>query len=175
MRDFERDIIPMCRDEGMGLCPYGTLNQGRFQTEEGFKEREKSNPGRKFIPLPAEDKQVSRVLEKISKEKELSLLNIALAYIFYKAPYVFPIVGARKVDHISGNISALRLALSIDEIEEIESAYEFDHGFPHTFLSGSLFDHSQPRAANGPEDVSHVKQLGQFGWVEGPKPIRPTQ
>ena len=31
MRDFERDIIPMCRDEGMGLCPYGALEQGRFQ------------------------------------------------------------------------------------------------------------------------------------------------
>jgi aryl-alcohol dehydrogenase-like predicted oxidoreductase len=30
MRDFERDIIPMCREEGMGLCPYGVLNQGRF-------------------------------------------------------------------------------------------------------------------------------------------------
>ena len=39
MRDFERDIIPMCRDEGMGLCPYGVLNQGRFQTEAAFRER----------------------------------------------------------------------------------------------------------------------------------------
>lgn len=36
MRDFERDIIPMCKDEGMGLCPYGTLGQGRFQTEAGI-------------------------------------------------------------------------------------------------------------------------------------------
>jgi aryl-alcohol dehydrogenase-like predicted oxidoreductase len=50
IRDFERDIIPMCRDEGMGLLPYGTLGQGRFQTEEGFKEREKNNPGRKMKP-----------------------------------------------------------------------------------------------------------------------------
>jgi aryl-alcohol dehydrogenase-like predicted oxidoreductase len=45
MRDFERDIIPICSDEGMGLCPYGTLNQGRFQTEAGFKEREKRKDG----------------------------------------------------------------------------------------------------------------------------------
>jgi hypothetical protein len=34
----------------MGLLPYGTLGQGRFQTEEGFKEREKNNPGRKMKP-----------------------------------------------------------------------------------------------------------------------------
>ncbi|KAH6972837.1 NADP-dependent oxidoreductase domain-containing protein [Ilyonectria sp. MPI-CAGE-AT-0026] len=49
LRDFERDIIPMCLDEGMGIIPYGVLNQGRFQTEEGFREREKNNPGRNFI------------------------------------------------------------------------------------------------------------------------------
>src|SRR6201996_1293150 len=60
MRDFERDIIPMCRDEGMGLCPYGVLNQGRFQTEEGFKERENHNPGRNFKPLSDHDKKISK-------------------------------------------------------------------------------------------------------------------
>ncbi|KAK2778487.1 norsolorinic acid reductase [Colletotrichum kahawae] len=49
-RDFERDIIPMCMDEGMGICPWGVLNAGRFQTEEGFREREKHNPGRQNKP-----------------------------------------------------------------------------------------------------------------------------
>ena len=61
-RSFERDIIPMARDEGMALCPYGTLNQGRFQTEEGFRQREQHNPGRNFIPTKPRDKQVSKVL-----------------------------------------------------------------------------------------------------------------
>ncbi|KAI8182750.1 Norsolorinic acid reductase B [Colletotrichum sp. SAR 10_86] len=46
MRDFEREIVPMCMSEGMGICPWGVLNAGRFQTEEGFKEREKHNSGR---------------------------------------------------------------------------------------------------------------------------------
>ncbi|CBF85230.1 hypothetical protein AN1617.2 [Aspergillus nidulans FGSC A4] len=45
MRDFERDIIPMCREEGMGLCPYGVLNQGRFQTEEGFRSVKNTTRG----------------------------------------------------------------------------------------------------------------------------------
>ena len=44
MGDFEGDIIPMARDEGMALCPYGALNQGRFQTKEIFQERESHNP-----------------------------------------------------------------------------------------------------------------------------------
>ncbi len=173
MRDFERDIIPMCRDENMGMCPYGTLNQGRFQTEATFKEREQHNPGRKFIPTSQRDKQVSAVLEKIANEKNTKLTSIALAYVMHKAPYVFPIIGGRKVEHFKDNIEALGIQLTEDDIKKIESAYEFDFGFPHTFLSGSLFDDSTPRMAKGPGDVWLTKQLGNFDWVEAPKPIKP--
>jgi aryl-alcohol dehydrogenase-like predicted oxidoreductase len=172
MRDMERDIIPMCRDEGMGICPYGVLNQGRFQTEEGFREREKNNPGRKFIPLSELDKQVSQVLERIAKAKGIDLLHIALAYAMQKAPYVFPIVGGRKLEHIKGNITGLGVYLTDEELREVESAYDFDPGFPHTFLSGTLFDGSTPRAAEGPGDVWLTKHLGTFDWVEQPKAIR---
>jgi aryl-alcohol dehydrogenase-like predicted oxidoreductase len=171
MRDFERDIIPMCRDEGMGLCPYGVLNQGRFQTESTFVEREKHNPGRNFVPLSERDKQVSKVLEKIAGEKGVELLQVALAYVFHKTPYVFPIIGGRKVSHLEGNIKALGLTLTNDDMTKIESAYEFDPGFPHTFLSGTLFNTERPRGASHPSDVWLTKGLGHFDWVEHPKPI----
>lgn len=174
MRDFERDIIPMCHGEGMGLCPYGTLGQGSFQTAEGFKQRMISNPGRNFIPTSARDKQVSGVLESLAKERGVTLLNIALAYVLQKAPYVFPIVGGRTIEHLKGNVPALGLLLTDEEIETIESAYDFDHGFPHNFLSGTLFDHSKPRGAYGPGDVWLTKPSGPFDWVENPKPIRPS-
>ncbi|GME23406.1 Aldo/keto reductase [Neofusicoccum parvum] len=175
MRDFERDIIPMCRDEGMGLCPYGTLNQGRFQTEAGFKEREKHNPGRNLIPLSERDKQVSRVLESIANEKGVPLLSVPLAYVLQKTPYVFPIVGGRKVEHIKGNIESLSVSLTEEEIQKVEAAYEFDPGFPHTFLSGSLFAAgAEPKAAQAPGDVWLTKSSGTFDWVEAPKAIRPA-
>ena len=137
-RDFERDIIPMCRDEGMGLLPYGTLGQGRFQTEASFAERENNNPGRKMRPATAIEKNASKAMEKIAKAKGTELTSIALAYVMQKTPYVFPIVGGRKLEHIKGNVAALGVSLSEEDIKDIESAYEFDPGFPHTFLSGSL-------------------------------------
>lgn len=171
MRDFERDIIPMCRAEGMALAPYGVLGQGRFQTKEGFAEREKHNPGRKFIPTSDLDKRVSAVLEDVAAAKGVQLLDVALAYVRSKAPYVFPIVGGRKVDHIRGSIKALEVALSEEEVEKVDAAYPFDHGFPHTFLSGTLFDGSTPRAPRGPEDVFMTKSMGTFDWVEQPRPI----
>lgn len=174
MRDFERDIIPMCRDEGMGLAPYGVLNQGRFQTEAGFAEREKKNDGRNFIPLSDLDRKVSRVLQDVAEEKGVELLQVALAYVFHKSPYVFPIIGARKVDHVRGVVPALGISLTPDDIKKIESANVFDPGFPHTFLSGTLFTGEAPRGAYSPDDVWLTKSLGAFDWVDYPKPIGHT-
>ena len=172
MRDFERDIIPMALDEGMELCPYGVLNQGRFQTAEGFEERKKHNPGRKFIPLSDRDQKVSSKLEDLSKKTGYSLFNIALAYVLQKTPYVFPIVGARKIEHLESNIPALAIHLSDDDIAEIDSAYDFDHGFPHSFLSGTLFDGSKSKGAFGAKDVWFNNPANpKYEWLEGPKPI----
>ncbi|KAI2828005.1 hypothetical protein CBS147343_5769 [Aspergillus niger] len=174
MRDFERDIIPMAREEGMALCPYGVLNQGRFQTREGFEEREKHNPGRKFIPTSEHDKKVSAALEDISTAKGVKLLDVALAYVMQKSVYVFPIIGCRKIDHIKGSIASLNVILTDEEMEKVDAAYPFDFGFPHTFLSGSMLDHSTPRMAEKPGDVWLTKAMGKFDWVEQTKPIRPA-
>ncbi|PLB55794.1 Aldo/keto reductase, partial [Aspergillus steynii IBT 23096] len=175
IRDFERDIIPMCRDEGMGLSPYGVLNQGRFQTEAGFAEREKKSDVRNFVPVSEHDKKVSRVLEDVAQEKGVELLQVALAYVFHKSPYVFPIIGARKADHVRGVVPALGLFLTPEDIQKIESAYTFDPGFPHTFLSGTiLFGNETPRGAYDPSDMWLTKALGTFDWVEDPKPIGPV-
>lgn len=175
MRDFERDIIPMCASEGMRLAPYGVLNQGRFQTEEGFKAREEHNPGGNFIKLSEHDKKVSQALDMLSNKKDVKLLEAALAYVRQKAPYVFPIVGGWRLEHIKGNIAALDVWLTDEEIEAIDSSYEFNPGFPHTFLSGSLFNDDAPRGAVGPGDVWLTKHLGKFEWVEGPSPIKPKK
>lgn len=176
VRDFERDIIPMCRDEGMGLCPWGALGSGQFQTAAGFAAREKENPGRKF-GLGATEKMraVSRVLEKIATARGAEVTGVALAYVLQKTPYVFPIVGGRKLEHIQGNHRALALALSEEEAKEIEGAYPFDHGFPHGFLSGTEFFGGESKQAEGPGDVWMTKSAGQFDWVEGPKAIKPAQ
>ena len=174
MRDFERDILPMCRDEGMGICPYGVLNQGRFQTKAGLKAREENPEGRNFIPLSERDKQFSAQLESIADKMGVELLGVALAYVIQKAPYVFPIVGGRKIEHIKGSIKSLSVSLTQKEVEEVESAYEFDHGFPHTFLSGTLFDGGAPKMADKPDDVWLTKGLGTFDWVQQPAAIRPV-
>ncbi|KAJ5114077.1 hypothetical protein N7456_002611 [Penicillium angulare] len=133
-RDFERDIIPMCAAEGMGLCPWGSLGSGAFKTVVQREELSKNgNPGRQ-VATRETDIEVSKVLEKIATRHNSTITSVALAYVMHKFPYVSPIVGGRKVEHLHGNIKALELQLEQQDIEEIEGAYEFDHGFPMTFL-----------------------------------------
>lgn len=113
--------------------------------------------------------QVSDVLERIAKRKETLITSVALAYVMHKAPYVYPICGGRKVDHLKGNIEALGLQLGREDIEEIEQAYPFDVGFPHNMLAGG------PNAAKGPEDNVVSKRLGHIDYVKAPQPIPPQQ
>ncbi|KAJ5641930.1 Norsolorinic acid reductase B [Penicillium lividum] len=133
-RDLEREIIPMCAAEGMGICPWGAIGGGSFKTAAQREDLEKNgNPGRQIEPREI-DIQVSDVLERVAARHNTIITSVALAYLLHKFPYVSPIIGGRKVDHLLGNIDALRVELSQGDIEDIEGAYEFDYGFPTTFL-----------------------------------------
>jgi hypothetical protein len=120
------------------------------------------------------ERAVSKVLEGLASAKNTAITSIAMAYVMQKAPYVFPIVGGRKVEHIKSNIDALKVNLSEEDISKIDGAYRFDPGFPHTFLSGTLFgdEDDTPKVPEGPQDVWLTNILGTFDWVNGPEPIR---
>ncbi|KAH8805048.1 NADP-dependent oxidoreductase domain-containing protein [Xylogone sp. PMI_703] len=156
-RDFERDIIPMCVAEGMGIAPWGALGGGAFKTEAQLNAGEgRSNRERSESVV-----QVSKALEKIANRKGTAITSVALSYVMHKTPYVFPIVGCRKLEHLKGNIEALSVTLSNEEIKEIEGAAPFDIGFPLRMLGQN-------------NDGSWLNAIGGYvDYVELPKPIAP--
>ena len=114
----------MCQAEGMGLAPWGALGGGAFKTEQDRKQM-LAEGRRSLFPISDAQIKVSGVLEGIAKKRRTQITSVALAYVMHKAPYVFPICGGRKVDHLKGNIEALGLVLSDEEMEEIEDASGF--------------------------------------------------
>ncbi|KAG6810023.1 hypothetical protein H0H92_013658 [Tricholoma furcatifolium] len=85
------------------------------------------------------ERKVSAVLEKVANEvgtKQITAGSpaVAIAYLLHKAPYVFPIIGGRKIEHLYGNIEALDISLTQDQIKYLESVVEFDIGFPGNFV-----------------------------------------
>lgn len=61
-------------------------------------------------------------------------LAVAIAYVMHKAPYVFPIIGGRKIEHLQANVEALEISLSREQIKRLESVTPFDPGFPHNIF-----------------------------------------
>jgi hypothetical protein len=84
-----------------------------------------------------------------------------------QAPYVFPICGGRRIEHLRSNIAALSLDLSEEDIQEIDSATAFDLGYPHSLLSGAR---DKQISAESPAFI--VKLCGAFDGVEEVKVSR---
>lgn len=135
-RDFEREILPMCRTYGMALAPWGALGQGRFRTPEQLEQRAKEfgKPTRGGGVQSDREKSISLTLDGVAKETGTSIAQVALAYVMSKSPYVFPIVGGTKISYLDDNIAALQLRLTEEQVAKIENAVPFDLGFPSNMI-----------------------------------------
>lgn len=170
-RDFEREILPMVESEGMGLAPWGALGRGMFKSSDSYNDP--SREGRQAGPQNPKFERVARKLEELAKQKGTAITSVALAYVMHKAPYVYPIVGGRKVEHLKGNIEALGVELSQEEIDGIEDAEPFDVGFPLGFLYG--FGGKPYRSRMTTSDIALVTAAARLELVPKVQPVAPRQ
>lgn len=161
-RDMEREIVPMCKDQGMGIAVWGALGAGYFKPKASRGEAGGRDTG---IKTGRED-AVADIIENVASRVGAPMTSVAMAWLMQKTPYVFPIVGGRKVDHLSGNIEALGLELSEADLAQIDSASGFEAGFPYDFLGGG-------RMPSGPKDVVFTQRFGNFDYVEEAVAIKP--
>lgn len=138
----------------MALAPWGALGGGQFKTAE----QRKSQEGRKSQPTEAQ-LRVSEKLDAVAKRLNTQITSVALAYVMHKTTYVFPIVGGRTIEHLKGNIEALKLHLTEADIDEIDSAYPFELGFPINLLG----------KPSQPSDVALLHMTAHFDYVPLPK------
>lgn len=75
-------------------------------------------------------------MEKVANEHGIeSVTAIALAYLLAKTPFVFPIIGGRRIEHLHDNIQALKIKLTPEQVQYLESVVPFEPGFPWNFVS----------------------------------------
>ena len=77
------------------------------------------------------------LLHLLTGQLNAFVASVALAYVMQKTPYVFPIVGGRKVEHLMDNIAALEIALSDEQVKYLEEVLPFVRGFPHDMIVSS--------------------------------------
>jgi 1-deoxyxylulose-5-phosphate synthase len=134
-REEEREMIPLCKDQGVGLIPWSPLARGRLTRDWDAKtaRSETDEFGKSLYEKTANaDQQVVERVAELAKKHGLPRAQIALAWVLQKAPVVSPIVGATKISHIDDAVASLKVKLSSDEIKALEEPY-----VPHPVLGFS--------------------------------------
>lgn len=93
----------------------------------------------------------------------------------HKYPYVYPIIGGRKVEHLKGNIEALGLQLTNEDIDEIEDAARFDIGFPMNMLFGMHDPDFKYRSRMTSSDINLVAMAGPVELPGKPSIVPPRK
>ena len=125
-REEEREMLPLCRAEGVGVIPWSPLARGRLTREpEASSARAETDAyGRSLYDASAEaDRKVIEAVGAVAARRGVPRAQVALAWVLQKAGVTAPIVGATKVQHLDDAVAALDLELSPDDIAALEAPY----------------------------------------------------
>lgn len=125
-REEEREMIPLCQDQGVGLMPWSPLARGRLTRPKGQETARTLSDvsGKSFYAgTEVEDGRVIDVVEQIASERGLPMAQVALAWVLRHRAVSAPIIGASKPGHLDDAIAALGLQLSDEEIARLEAPY----------------------------------------------------
>ena len=125
-REEEREMIPLCRDQGVGLIPWSPLARGRLTRPAGVEtKRSQTDAVTKalFGKTEQADQAVIDVVEKIAGELNVPMAQVALAWVLAKPGMSAPIIGASKAGQVDDAVAALSLTLSPEHLAALESPY----------------------------------------------------
>ncbi|KAL4957319.1 NADP-dependent oxidoreductase domain-containing protein [Aspergillus filifer] len=137
-RDLEKEILPMAMQFGMAIAPWDCIGGGKFQSKKQLEARAKDGESLRSLGQSGQNEdeiRISKALEKVAEENGIeSVTAIALAWVFSKAPYIFPLVGGRKIEHLRDNIGALDIRLTQAQIDYLESVKPLEPGYPADYI-----------------------------------------
>ncbi|MEM5382756.1 aldo/keto reductase [Paraburkholderia phymatum] len=125
-REEEREMLPLCADEGIGVIPWSPLARGRLTRDwSEATERQKTDGfGTSLYDKTADaDRRVIEAVAKVAAARGIPRAQVALAWVIGKAGVSAPIVGASKPHHLDDAIAALGVKLTADELASLEAPY----------------------------------------------------
>jgi aryl-alcohol dehydrogenase-like predicted oxidoreductase len=127
-REEEREMIPQCRDQGVGVIPWSPLARGllagnRTRGGERRTTRARTDAFGDRLYKPETDFDVVDRLAEVAAGRGDPPQQVALAWLMHRPGVTAPIVGATKVEHLEDALTAEQLSLSSEEIERLEELY----------------------------------------------------
>jgi aryl-alcohol dehydrogenase-like predicted oxidoreductase len=142
VRDLEREHVPLCRDEGLGILPWSPL-AGGFLTGK-FERGKPPQPGTR---LGEKDRMTRFDLERnwkildavraVAGETGSTPSAVSIAWLLARPQVTSVIFGARSVEQLDANLAAAELTLTPDQLAALDQASAFDLGYPYTFIQAT--------------------------------------
>lgn len=124
-RDLEHELLPLCREEGLGVLPWSPLSGGFLSgkyTRENAKPDGARRSGFDFPPIDeARGFDAVDALDRIAKQKGVSVAQVALAWLLSQPGVTSIIIGANKMSQLEDNLKAAELQLTADEVEQLSA------------------------------------------------------
>ncbi|MBY8343620.1 aldo/keto reductase [Streptomyces spinosirectus] len=131
-REEEREMLPLCADQGVGALPWSPLARGRLTRDWGTVTERSANDNFGSRLYPDSDRTIVEAVTRIAGERGVPRAQVALAWLLHQETVAAPIVGAAKPHHIEDAVAAVELELSDKELEELEQPYT-----PHAIVGHS--------------------------------------
>jgi len=133
-REEEREMIPLCLDQGIGVIPWSPLARGVLtgnRTRDGERRTTRSgtDPFTDYLYSQPSDFDVVERVAKVAAERAVPPAQVALAWLLHRPGVTAPIVGSTKSGHLADALAAEQLALSAEEMKSLEELY-----VPHPVL-----------------------------------------
>ncbi|WP_337031852.1 aldo/keto reductase [Paenibacillus illinoisensis] len=125
-REEEREMLPLCKEEGIGVIPYSPLASGRL-TRDWSETTHRSETDQvqksKYDSTADTDRFIVERVAEIASKHGVPRVHIALAWLMQKQPVAAPIIGATKISHLEEAVAALDVKLTAEEIALLEEPY----------------------------------------------------
>jgi aryl-alcohol dehydrogenase-like predicted oxidoreductase len=126
-REEEREMLPLCKSEGIGVIPWSPLARGRLARpleSEATNRSEKDKFGAMLYANVAEgDRKIIDEVGNIATRRNVPRAQVALAWLLGKSAITAPIIGATKPEHLKDAVAAVDLKLTEEEVTALEAPY----------------------------------------------------
>jgi aryl-alcohol dehydrogenase-like predicted oxidoreductase len=143
MRDVEDEILPTCRELGIGFVPYSPLGRGfltgrftKFEDlpEDDFRRRQPRFQGENF----QKNLDLVRHVERVASKKGCTPAQLVLAWLLHQGDDIVPIPGTKRVDYLEDNVGALGVTLTQADLERIDKVFPKGVAAGERYLEGGM-------------------------------------
>ncbi len=129
-REEEREMLPLCKDQGIGITPYSPLASGRLvkdQDEKTARSQTDQIQRNKYDDTKGKDQIIIDRVKDIAEKYNVPRIHVALGWLMQKDGVASPIIGATKLDHLEQAVGALDLTLTQEDLAYLEEPYVPHH------------------------------------------------